>query len=124
MKIYILLPIYNEKNNLEKLIKDIVYVCKKNELDYLILAVDDGSDDGTNDLLIRYARKFPVDILKHSRNRGLGETIRDGFEQIADLSHADCTHDPKYIPDLILGINKGYDIAVASRFAKGEAKKD
>lgn len=55
-------------------------------LDYSVLVVDDGSTDDTHDQIEAMASTMPIEILRHPRNRGLWETIRDGFERAAQLS--------------------------------------
>lgn len=128
MTLFIILPIYNEAQNLESLLQDIDRYCCGTTRSYHVVAIDDGSSDGSDTVLSALQRKYRMNVITHARNRGLGETTRDGFELAADLANpgdillrmdADRTHDPKYIPDLIAAINQGADIAIASRFSKG-----
>ncbi|WP_193370349.1 glycosyltransferase family 2 protein [Pelagibius marinus] len=128
MKIYIVLPIYNEVENIGPLLDAIRAVCRENELSYTVICVDDGSTDGTSEKLKDYASAEDISIISHRRNRGLGETIRDGFEAASDLAEdedviirldADGTHEPKYIPALLEAIKGGADVAIASRFPSG-----
>lgn len=128
MTIFIILPIYNEKQNIECLIKNIAETCQGSNIDYRIVAVDDGSIDGTSSVLLSMCNEFPITKIKHKRNRGLGETIRDGFEKATEQAKsndvilrmdADSTHEPKYIPSLVRAIESGFDVAIASRFSKG-----
>jgi dolichol-phosphate mannosyltransferase len=90
--------------------------------------VNDGSNDGTLAVVQKYASHMPVEVINHSINRGLWETVRDGFEWAAEhckpddiiiRMDADDTHDPKYIPAMIAKINEGYDVVIASRFQPG-----
>ena len=71
--------------------------------DRRVLIVDDGSADNTRDQVNAMARTMPIDVVRHPINRGLWETIRDGFERVAALADpgdiiirmdADDTHDP------------------------------
>jgi len=132
MTLFIVLPIFNEALNLELLVGSIADTCSANAWTYRIIAIDDGSMDGTATLLERLAVSFPITVIPHRRNRGLGETIRDGFEVAADLAtpedviirmDADRTHDPKYISALVHAITEGADLAVASRFQAGGGAK-
>lgn len=128
MRLIIVLPIYNERENLEKLFADIDEACSEAQLEYLLVCVDDGSSDGSKELLGKLSERYETRIVEHHLNRGLGETIRDGFECAAQLSadddiivrlDADNTHAPQYIPDLVNAICGGADIAIASRFLPG-----
>jgi dolichol-phosphate mannosyltransferase len=93
-----------------------------------VLVCDDGSRDGTGRQLEELARTMPLEILRHKINRGLGETSRDLFERAAELAgpgdilvRLDCddTHEPRFIPSLVRKVREGYDVVIASRFAKG-----
>ncbi len=126
--IYILLPAYNEEDALEPLVHKIDTVLSKENLRYKIVVVNDGSSDATGKLVSDLCKRYPIDILTHKYNRGLGETARDGFEYIAEISapgdvavRMDCddTHDPKYIPAMVDKINEGYEVVIASRYAPG-----
>jgi dolichol-phosphate mannosyltransferase len=126
--IYILLPAYNEEDSLEPLVKKIATTMHEMRAIYRIVVVNDGSNDGTADILAEFAETYPIDVITHRYNRGLGETARDGFEYIADLAspediiiRMDCddTHDPKYIPVMIQEIKDGWEVVIASRYAPG-----
>ncbi|MFH1320657.1 MAG: glycosyltransferase [Bacteroidota bacterium] len=128
--LYILLPAYNEEASLDKLIPKIdIYFKNTLKLDYHIIACNDGSNDST---LIKLqgveTNNYPITIINHKYNRGLGETIRDLFEKAVEMSNEndiiirmDCddTHEPEFIKGLIDKINQGYDVVIASRFVKG-----
>jgi len=122
----ILLPVYNEAPGIGSLLTKIRETLRG--LDYSVLVVDDGSTDSTHDEIMAMAATMPIVVLRHATNRGLWETIRDGFEHAAALAQpgdiiirmdADDTHDPKYIPAMIRKIEEGYDVVIASRFQPG-----
>ena len=69
MTVYILLPCYNEEQNIEELIYEISRACRN--LDYKIVAVDDGSRDGTYHCLCALSKIYPVVVLRHERNKGI-----------------------------------------------------
>ena len=124
--IWIFLPAFNEESALPKLMKNINKTMQRKK--YRIVVVDDGSIDRTAKILTELAANFPLDIITHPINRGLGETERDGFEYIAAHSRdedvvvrveADDTHDPKYILNLITKLSQGYDVVNTSRFQPG-----
>lgn len=96
--------------------------------EYQIVAVNDGSTDNTAAKLVEFSKELPIHTITHKINRGLGETIRDGFEYVAEVGKSkdiiirmDCddTHDPKYIPELIKKIEEGFDVVITSRFQPG-----
>lgn len=127
--IYILLPAYNEEKSIEYLFPKFEHLFKevlKNN--YHVIICDDGSTDGTPQILENLSKTIPITIITHTINRGLGETSRDLFEKAAEVSSSgdilirlDCddTHEPEFIPGMIDRINEGYDVVIASRFVPG-----
>jgi dolichol-phosphate mannosyltransferase len=125
--INVLLPCYNEELNLKELVAKISEVCK--DFDYRIVAVDDGSIDGTYPLLCSLSEDFPLVVLKHEKNKGLHEALKtlifwihdnaEDFDYVITMD-SDLTHDPKYIPSLVSYCEKNdAQVAIASRYADG-----
>jgi dolichol-phosphate mannosyltransferase len=123
--LYITLPAYNEEKSLPTLLPKIEQVMNELAWEYKIVVCDDGSNDGTREMLANYAQSLPLDIIYHKINRGLCETERDLFEYVADLAQPndvvvrlDCddTHEPSFIPDLVAKLDEGFDVVIASRF--------
>ena len=126
--ICMILPAYNEEQSLNSLLNQIEQVMRENRYDYKIVFVNDGSRDDTSTALEHYLKRLPMEVVTHKFNRGLWETVRDGFERAAEICkpgdiiiRMDCdnTHDPKYIPSMIRKINEGFDVVIASRFQRG-----
>lgn len=126
--IYVMLPAYNEEDALEPLMRKIDAVMTDFGARYRVVVVDDGSTDRTAEILVELAESYPIDVVTHRLNRGLGETARDGFEYVARhgkrddvVVRMDCddTHDPMYIPAMIKRLNEGYEVVTTSRYAKG-----
>ena len=123
MKIYIMIPTYNEKENISLLIKKILELKIKN---LHIVVVDDNSPDGTWRIAQKISKnKKNVHLLLRKTKRGRGYAGKDGFvyclKHNADViieMDADMSHDPKYIPGLISGL-KDADIVLGSRRVKG-----
>ena len=123
--IWVLLPAYNEEDSLPRLLPKIDAALTDRRQTYHIVVVDDGSLDGTPEVLEEWANTLPLTVITHPLNRGLGETERDGFEYISAhcapddlIVRMDCddTHDPAYIFDLLAKIDEGYDVVNTSRF--------
>ena len=129
--ILILLPAYNEEESLPVLLPKIKKTLESMDESYKILVCNDGSKDRTQEMLEKYVESLPLEIIKHKINRGLGESSRDLFERAAELVDAgdvivrlDCddTHEPEYIPSIVEKVRSGYDVVIASRFARGGAR--
>lgn len=123
MKISVVLPTYNEKENIAGLVPQILEQSK--EID--IIAVDDNSPDGTGKILDSLAKKFPkrVKVVHRKIRSGVGAAVVNGLKEAvkdkADLviqMDADYSHNPFYLQDLIRHGKKA-DVVVGSRYAKG-----
>ena len=126
--IWILLPAYNEELSFPPLTAKIRATMEKMGAAYRVVVVNDGSRDGTSKVLEDVARNIPLQVLTHKYNRGLGETIRDGLEYIAEhakpedvVVRMDCddTHEPDYIPTMIAKLNEGHEVVITSRYQPG-----
>jgi dolichol-phosphate mannosyltransferase len=126
--IYVLLPAYNEEDALRPMTEKIERVMKEMGLPYRVVVVNDGSKDRTAEILEELRQRYPIDLVSHKYNRGLGETERDGMEYIAERAapddvvvRMDCddTHDPKYIPAMVAKLRQGYEVVTTSRYAPG-----
>jgi dolichol-phosphate mannosyltransferase len=127
MKLTVVLPTYNEKENLTRMIESLLALQVPVELS--VLVVDDNSPDGTghiaDDLAAQNGGK--ISVMHRAGKLGLGTAYIEGFrqalEQGADyVLQMDCdfSHDPKYIPQMIEEMQKsGCDIVIGSRYIKG-----
>lgn len=123
MKIYVMIPTYNEKENIKNLIEEILSL-KINDLN--IVVIDDFSPDRTWKIVQEISKKNKnVNLILRKKNKGRGLAGIRGYkfclDKGADLiieMDADFSHNPKYIPKLIDNI-KGYDIVLGSRLIKG-----
>lgn len=121
MKTYILLPAYNEAGALPSLLKKIR--TKLQTIDHQVVVVDDGSSDKTAEI----TENYPLVLLRHKVNRGLGVALRTGFDYIVKSASdedvlvtmdADDTHDPSLILKMT-ALLSGHDIVIASRYCRG-----
>ncbi len=123
----IVLPTYNERENLPHALKRIREVADGHGLPLHTLIVDDGSPDGTGELADRLALEVPdVEVLHRERKEGLGRAYIAGFRHAlargADLlfeMDADLSHDAAYLPDFIRRIEGGADVVLGSRYVAG-----
>ena len=123
-KILVVLPAYNEEENLGDLLRRIDQTMYEGGQDYEVIVVDDGSKDRTGAIAAEYAAHMPVRYHLHSVNQGLGMTIRDGLEiavqrarerDVIVAMDADNSHDPGLIHSMVRRIQEGNDIVIASR---------
>lgn len=124
MKPVIVMPTYNEKENIEKIIREIVVL----DSGVSILIVDDGSPDGTGDIADRLSRELDGRVFVEHREgkQGLGTAYKHGFRVAIDKMGADCvfemdadfSHNPRYIPDFLGAIEK-HDVIIGSRYVRG-----
>jgi glycosyltransferase involved in cell wall biosynthesis len=109
MKLSILMPVYNEAATIELAVKrvlDVPYPC---DLEFVI--VDDGSSDGTADLLTRVGGDPRVTIVSHGANRGKGAAIRTALDTATGdylvICDADLEYSPEEIPELVAPVLAG-----------------
>lgn len=128
MKVWIMLPAFNEEGSIPLMFPKIKRILAEKGFVYRIVVVEDGSTDRTRQVLEKMRADYPLDIVGHKINRGLGETERNGFEYITEqagdkdvIVRLDCddTHEPEYIIPLIEKLNEGYDVVNTSRFQPG-----
>lgn len=125
MKCTIVLPCYNEEENVKSLISTIDRTLRQ-RLSYEIIAVNDGSNDDTGELLRKLSRKYPIYVLENPTNKGIARTLQMGLSEAVQRSSdedliitmdSDNTHDPQYILDMAKASKKA-DIVIGSRYVK------
>jgi len=122
MKLSIVIPVYNERDTLPKILERI----RKVPIDKEIILVDDGSTDGTCDYLRDLAGKRDpgIRVYFHEKNRGKGAALRTGFREVRGdvviIQDADLEYDPEEYPRLLAPILDGRaDVVYGSRFLGG-----
>jgi dolichol-phosphate mannosyltransferase len=120
--VLVVVPTYNERENLPGLVRAILA-----RPEYSVLVVDDGSPDGTGEIADELARAFPgrVEVMHRTGPRGLGRSYVEGLQRAlrgpADYicqMDADWSHDPKYLPELVAALER-HDVAIGSRYLYG-----
>ena len=122
MRVVVILPTYDERENLEALTREVLAL----EIGADVLVVDDNSPDGTGALADALAAHEPrVRVIHRAGPRGLGaasiEGLREALARRADAAvvmDADFSHPPRVIPALLAALDR-CDVAVASRYASG-----
>jgi glycosyltransferase involved in cell wall biosynthesis len=116
----VVIPVYNERGTIEKLLARVRAV----PLDKEIVVVDDGSTDGTRELLARLTADGAVRVFLQDHNRGKGAALRRGFAEargaVILIQDADLEYDPGDYPGLLGPIDRGEaDVVYGSRFLGG-----
>jgi glycosyltransferase involved in cell wall biosynthesis len=121
MNITVLIPAYNEVHTIREIIRRVENTGYASE----ILVVDDGSTDGTRDLLREIQAANPlVRVLLHEKNQGKGAAVRTGIQnatqEIILIQDADLEYDPREYPNLMRPLEEGIaDVVYGSRFLGG-----
>jgi len=124
MRATVCLPTYNERTNLEPMLRALQGVLREGDR---VLVIDDSSPDGTGALADALAAELGfVDVLHRPRKEGLGPAYIAGFHQALDhgaelVLEMDCdfSHDPSDVPRLIAAAEEGADLALGSRYIAG-----
>ena len=125
--VWLVLPAYNEAENLPPLL-DRVRAAWLGRFPYRVLVVDDGSRDETASVVEAAAHHLPVEVIRHGRNRGLAAAIRTGVHEacrrttdddVIVTMDADNSHPPELVSEMLAQLGAGYDLVIASRFARG-----
>lgn len=119
--ISIIIPTYNEKDNIAPLLSRVAKALSG--YSYEILIVDDGSNDGTIEIASDLASRYPVRVIVRRNERGLATAVVHGLKsaagEIIGVMDADLQHPPEVIPELIKALRDGADMVVASRYIEG-----
>jgi len=127
-RIFVVLPAYNEEENLGPLLDGIAETMAEEGYPYQVILVDDGSQDGTVAMALARQDQMPIRIERHPQNQGLGRTIADGLrlaaaeadgQDIIITMDADNTHPPGLMGAMIRSIREGRDLVIASRYQPG-----
>ncbi|MFA6129505.1 MAG: glycosyltransferase [Candidatus Omnitrophota bacterium] len=129
--IFILLPVYNEEDNLPTLLERLDKEMRKIGFSYRVIAYDDGSKDTSLAILNKYQESMPITVIGKEKNKGLGVALDSllkktlemslGKEDIAVLLDSDDTHNPEHIYSMANKLQEGFDVVIASRYLPGSS---
>ena len=120
MNLSVIIPVYNEVNNINEIIKRV----QATKLATEIIIIDDGSEDGTRASLQKLDGKKKIHVILHAKNRGKGAAVVTGLKaakgEIILIQDADLEYDPRDYPLLLKPIQEGLaDVVYGSRFLGG-----
>jgi len=124
--ISVIVPTYNERENVEELVERIFKVSRKSKFNLEVIVVDDNSHDKTPDVVKGLAKKYKLKLLERPRKMGLTSAVIDGLKiakgNIIGVMDADLSHPPEKIPELVKALEDN-DIAIGSKYTKGSKVK-
>jgi dolichol-phosphate mannosyltransferase len=120
----VIIPTYNEKENIEAIIRKVFGLA----IPFHVLIVDDGSPDGTADIVKKLQGEFPQQLFIEERKGKLGlgtayihgfkYSLKAGYSYIFEMD-ADFSHNPEDLEKLYLACKNGADVAIGSRYITG-----
>ena len=132
--IYVCIPSHSEAPTIGLLLWKIRQVFAAFEREYQLLVGDDGSDDATREVLQPYTRVLPLTVTRNDDRQGYARTAEQLLRLAVDrtdrpkrdcaiLMHADFTHDPACIPDLVRRLDGGADLVVGEAALASDAPR-
>jgi glycosyltransferase involved in cell wall biosynthesis len=123
MKLSVIIPVYNEVESIQVILKRV----QEQNLTHEIIVVDDGSKDGTRDVLKELDGKDGVRVILHEHNKGKGAAVRTGMAaalgDVLLIQDADLEYDPRDYPTLLKPLDEGIaDVVYGSRFLGGSRR--
>ncbi len=123
----VIVPTFNERENIPLLLPRILSYPELS-----VLVVDDGSPDGTGDIVAAQVEHDPrVHLIRRAGKQGLGTAYVAGFRYALERGagyvfemDADFSHDPRYLPDLLHAAETAYDLVIGSRYVAGGGTTD
>jgi len=124
MKLSVVIPVYNEKNTILKIIERVL----REDIVYEVILVDDGSRDGTRELLKNTNLDPKVKAFFHDKNIGKGAALQMGFKEVTGevtiVQDADMEYDPTEYKNLIEPIKRGEaDVVYGTRLTGGKPQR-
>jgi len=120
MKVSVVIPVYNEHQTIREIVQRVL----DTGLIYEVIIVDDGSTDGTREILKELENLPPIRVILHQANAGKGAAVRTGLQNargdVIIIQDADLEYDPREYPKLLRPIEEGIaEVVYGSRFLGG-----
>jgi len=123
----VVIPMYNEKAGAEACVRQVCEVVAALDCECALVVVDDGSSDGTGEILAVLAPELPqLMVATHDRNQGYGAALKTGTRKAAGegfdyvlFMDSDLTNAPGDIPKFIRKMEEGYEVIKATRYSHG-----
>ena len=124
MRKLVIIPTYNERENIEAMIEKVMSL----EGEFDLLVIDDGSPDGTAEVVESYRQAYSgrIHLIRRAGKLGLGTAyltgfkwgLKEGYDYLAEMD-CDFSHNPDDLARLVEAINGGADVAIGSRYVEG-----
>jgi glycosyltransferase involved in cell wall biosynthesis len=132
--IYVCIPSFDEGPTVGLVLWKIRKVFEEFPREYQLLVVDDGSSDGTPEILEPYAKVLPLTLVRHARRQGYARSVMELLQlalsrsdrpkrDCAILMHADFSHGPEYLPEFVRRLESGADLVVGQATLEGEPSR-
>ncbi len=124
MKLSVLIPVYNERNTIREIVQRVLAT----DIPYEVIIVDDGSTDGTREVLAELDHSNErIRVFFHEQNQGKGAAVRTALSyatgDVVLIQDADLEYDPRHYPLLLQPIQEGIaDVVYGSRFLGGSRR--
>ncbi len=125
MKVTIILPTYNERENIKELIPRIFEIFKKENINGNLIVVDDNSPDNTAEEVGNLSKQYPITLIERKKKLGIGSAYITGFKKALEGNSdiifemdADLSHNPEYIPEFLRNLKEN-DLVIGSRYIPG-----
>lgn len=124
----VIIPTYNEKENIEKMVRKVFSL----QPSFDLLVIDDGSPDGTGKIVKTMQQKYTaLHLLERSGKQGLGTAyivgfkwaLKNNYDHIFEMD-CDFSHNPDDLPRLLKACEQGADLAIGSRYCRGGKVKN
>jgi glycosyltransferase involved in cell wall biosynthesis len=132
--LYLCIPSYNEAATVGLLLWKIRKTFQAFPREYQILLVDDGSTDATAEILEPYAKALPLTIVRHAERQGYARSVEELLRlavertdrpkrDAAIVMHADLSHSPDDLPEIVKRLESGADLVVTQATLEGEPRR-
>jgi len=119
----VIIPTYNERENVTRLIKFLHEVMVKERISYEIVVVDDNSPDGTAEAVRSLSHMYNVKLIVRPGKLGLASAVLEGLKaargSLLAVMDADLQHPPEVLPEMLKKVLSGCDVVIGSRYVKG-----